>query len=143
MSYFWINLTGFPDLWVLISFEVSILSHILKIKYIYLKNINLTTEIKHCIRVWKIIVYQYQNNKKHETYDGVLIAETQWIRHFLFHEKDCWCKGAYPFNGYASFWFTEGKGRKKWIVWPFWQSDRTSSGVERHFWFPETGFEVL
>ena len=30
-------------------FEISILSHILEIKYIYLKSINLTPEIKHCI----------------------------------------------------------------------------------------------
>ena len=28
-------------------------------------------------------------------------------------------------------------------VWPFWQSDRTSSGVEGYFWFPETGFKIL
>ena len=31
-------------------FEISILSYILEIKYIYLKSINLTPEIKHCIR---------------------------------------------------------------------------------------------
>lgn len=30
-------------------FEISILSHILEIKYMYLKSINLTPEIKHCI----------------------------------------------------------------------------------------------
>ena len=30
-------------------FEISILSYILEIKYIYLKSINLTPEIKHCI----------------------------------------------------------------------------------------------
>ncbi len=67
-------------------YEISILSCILKIKYIYLKSVNLTPEIKHCIRTRKRIVYQYKNNKTKRT-RVYLSRQSDKCAVFLFQKK--------------------------------------------------------
>ena len=87
---FFHNDSPFLELWIsgVGLFEISILLSILEIKYIYLKSVNFTPEIKHCIRTGKRIVYQYQKKKNTKRTTVYLLRQSSKCAVFCFRKKE-------------------------------------------------------
>ncbi len=97
---------------LLSSYEISILSYILKIKYIYLKSVNLTPEIKHCIRTGKRIVYQYKKIIRRNVQGCIYCGRAVDAPFFCFRKKSCFMQGGISVERVCPFWCRK-KGEKK------------------------------